>query len=58
MLTGINSIKDPALHEYLDIIWEVTRSEDIFTKSRIEKIININKGRYDCLIERYMQNKI
>jgi arabinofuranosyltransferase len=56
--TGENRIKDRNLAEYLDVIWEITRSEKIFTKSRIRKIININLGKYNYLIDRYMKSKV
>ncbi|GHT22994.1 hypothetical protein AGMMS4957_13930 [Bacteroidia bacterium] len=52
--TGINQVKDPNLHEYLDVLWEITRSKSLFSKGRLEKIININLGRYDYLLERYV----
>jgi arabinofuranosyltransferase len=51
--TGINMVKDNNLAQYLDIIWEITRSKYIFSKSRIQKIININLGKYQYLIDRY-----
>jgi arabinofuranosyltransferase len=53
--TGENHIVDPDLHEYLDILWDITRSDSIFTKDRIEKIININLGKYNYLLERYVE---
>lgn len=53
LATGTNCLKDPALREYLDILWEVTRSEELFTKSRIEKIIGLNTGRYKHLLDAY-----
>jgi arabinofuranosyltransferase len=40
MQTGENHIVDPDLHEYLDILWDITRSYSIFDKDRIEKIKN------------------
>ena len=37
---------------YYDIIDEITRG-DLFNKDRIIKVININLGRYDYLVENY-----
>jgi arabinofuranosyltransferase len=53
--TGENHIVDPDLHEYLDILWDIIRSDSIFTKDQIEKIININLGKYDYLLARYLE---
>jgi arabinofuranosyltransferase len=55
--TGENKVKDTNLAEYLDIIWEITRSKDIFSKSRIQKIIKINLGEYNYLIGRYYRKQ-
>ncbi|GHT23013.1 hypothetical protein AGMMS4957_13980 [Bacteroidia bacterium] len=52
--TGTNKIEDPNLAQYLDILWEITRSEDLFAKGRLEKIININLGKYDYLLDKYI----
>lgn len=47
-----NAIEDPSLHEYLDIIWLITRG-DLFDSKRIQAIIDINLGKYDYLIDNY-----
>ncbi|GHT22991.1 hypothetical protein AGMMS4957_13920 [Bacteroidia bacterium] len=56
--TGKNKIQDPNLHEYLDILWEITRSEDLFAKERLQKIININLGKYQHLLDKYAVSNI
>ncbi|GHV85492.1 hypothetical protein AGMMS50230_11000 [Spirochaetia bacterium] len=55
--TGKNKIADPYLHEYLDILWDITRSEKLFTRDRLQKIVSINLGGYDYLIDKYLENK-
>jgi hypothetical protein len=50
-------VQDAQLAEYLDILWEITRSEDLFSSSRIEKIININFGRYRHLLTKFKQEE-
>ena len=47
-----NSIKNEDVREYYRIIDEITRG-DLFDKDRIMKIININLGKYDYLIDNY-----
>jgi arabinofuranosyltransferase len=55
--TGKTQVQDAQLAEYLDILWEITRSEDLFSSSRIEKIININLGRYRHLLTKFKQEE-
>ena len=47
-----NRIENPAAAQYYEIIWEITRGP-LFDAGRIEKIININLGKYDYLVEEY-----
>ncbi len=47
-----NSIKNEDAREYYRIIDEITRG-DLFDKDRIIKVININLGKYDYLIDNY-----
>ncbi len=49
---GTGAIKNEAAKEYYEIIDEITRG-DLFDKDRIMKVININLGKYDHLIEEY-----
>jgi len=51
--TGTNRIKDPNLHKYLDVLWEITRGETLFSIPRLEKIIRINLGGYQDLLDAY-----
>lgn len=53
--TGTNMIEDPSLHDFYDIILEITRGE-IWSKDRLAKIINMNLGKYDYLVENYEKN--
>ncbi|MDR2863592.1 MAG: hypothetical protein LBV54_06955 [Puniceicoccales bacterium] len=55
--TGENKIKDKDLAEYLDILWIITRSDDLFSAERLKKILYINIGKYDYLIKNYEKNK-
>jgi arabinofuranosyltransferase len=50
LLTGENKLKDPNLAAYLDILWEITRSEELFSARRFSLILNFNLGRYDYLL--------
>ena len=49
---GYGAIKNQDAREYYEIIDEITRG-DLFDKDRILKVININLGRYDYLIDNY-----
>ncbi len=48
-----NLVENEHLHEYLDVIWLITRG-DLFDPARIQAIIDINLGKYDYLIDAYM----
>lgn len=47
-----NRMEDENLHEYLDVIWLITRG-DLFDSNRIKAIIDFNLGKYDYLLEDY-----
>lgn len=49
---GTGAIKNKDAKEYYEIIDEITRG-DLFDADRIRKVIDINLGRYDYLIEGY-----
>lgn len=53
MRNQTNVIVDPSLHEYYDIIREITRSP-IFRWKRFEYIWSMNRGKYNYLIDEYM----
>ncbi|MDR1497647.1 MAG: glycosyltransferase family 39 protein [Puniceicoccales bacterium] len=55
--TGENKIKDPALAKYLSLLWDITRSEELFTWNRLQKIINFNLGSYDHLKNEYVRRQ-
>ena len=50
-----NKIKDKDLAQYYDIIKNITCGE-LFDKNRIKQIIDLNLGKYDYLIENYLNN--
>lgn len=50
---GKNVMDDENLHQYLDKIWLITRG-DLFDKERIRTIIDFNLGKYDYLLEDYI----
>ena len=52
---GYGAIKNKDAREYYEIIDEITRGP-LFDKDRMIKVININLGRYDYLIENYKQS--
>jgi arabinofuranosyltransferase len=54
---GENKIKDPALAKYLGLLWDITRSEKLFTWDRLQKIINFNLGRYEHLKNEYVRRQ-
>lgn len=49
--TGENMLTDPQLHEYYDILRNIT-SGDIFSVERIMQILKMNMGMYDYLINK------
>ncbi|MDD3416632.1 MAG: hypothetical protein PHY47_22015 [Lachnospiraceae bacterium] len=49
---GKNIIEDENLHEYYEIIRTMTRG-DLFSKERIQTVIDWNLGKYDYLLENY-----
>ncbi len=49
---GTGAIKNESAKEYYEIIDEITRGP-LFDKDRIAKVININLGKYDHLLEEY-----
>ena len=48
------AIQNEDARQYYEIIDEITRG-DLFDKDRIMKVININLGKYDYLVEGYKQ---
>ena len=52
---GTGAIKNKAAKEYYEIIDEITRG-DLFDPDRIAKVININLGRYNYLLEEYKES--
>ena len=46
------AIKNEPAKEYYEIIDEITRG-DLFDKDRITKVININLGKYDHILDEY-----
>ncbi|MCR4892677.1 MAG: hypothetical protein K5989_10920 [Lachnospiraceae bacterium] len=48
-----NDVKDPDLHEYYEAIRLITRG-DLFDGRRIQAILDVNLGKYDGHIDRYM----
>lgn len=51
---GKNFIKDQHLYEYYKIIRIITRGK-LFLWERLKHIFNINMGKYDYLIEKYIE---
>ena len=49
---GSKAIKNEPARQYYEIIDEITRG-DLFDTDRIMKVININLGKYDYLIDEY-----
>ena len=49
---GTGAIKNESAKQYYEIIDEITRG-DLFDSDRIAKVININLGKYDYLLEEY-----
>jgi arabinofuranosyltransferase len=54
--TGINKVQNPALHNFLDATWEITRSPDLFTASRLKTIWKANMFGYADLLSDYAKN--
>lgn len=52
----VNYIVNASLHAYYDIIYDII-STDLFSSNRIKKIILLNLGKYDYLIEEYLEEK-
>lgn len=53
--TQENCMSDEKLHEYLDVIWLITRG-DLTDGNRIKAIIDFNLGKYDYLLEDYTKS--
>jgi arabinofuranosyltransferase len=47
-----NRLKDRGLRDYYDHLSAVTRSERLWTSSRMKEIVALNTGKYDRLIDR------
>ncbi|MBO6147965.1 MAG: hypothetical protein J6O55_01340 [Lachnospiraceae bacterium] len=54
--SGKNEIRDKDLHKYYDIIRLITRGR-LWDGERLKAILDINLGRYNYLIENYMDRK-
>lgn len=54
--TGINCIESESLHKYYDILLHVV-SDNIFSISRIQLLFQLNFGKYDYLIEKYLKEE-
>lgn len=52
VMFGGNEIRNDAASEYYDVIRLITRG-DLFDKTRLKAIIDINLGKYDYLIDEY-----
>lgn len=52
---GYGAIKNQDARQYYEIIDEITRAP-LFDRDRIIKVININLGKYDYLLENYKQS--
>lgn len=50
-----NLIEDPSLHQYYDVILELTRG-DLFDSNRWQLIWDFNTGKYDYLLDEYYAN--
>ncbi|MDR1818051.1 MAG: hypothetical protein LBR07_07800 [Puniceicoccales bacterium] len=48
--TGENRVRDPDLRRYLDAIWLITRSPEIFSRERLRAIWRMNTGGEDHLL--------
>lgn len=53
--SGRNQIVDESLYTYYEMILEIV-SGDVFSADRFKKIIFLNLGKYDYLIEKYLEN--
>jgi arabinofuranosyltransferase len=53
LVTGENHVRDPDLARFLAVLWVVTRG-NIFSKQRMKVIIELNLGRYDDLVAKYV----
>ncbi len=51
---GADSIENPDAREYYRIIDEITRGP-LFDKDRMIKVININLGKYDYMVDNYIK---
>lgn len=53
--SGENKIEDPALHEYYDKILLVMTAP-LFDRERLRTILDLNRGKFDRLLETYEQS--
>ncbi len=53
---GSNRIRDPSLKEYYGHLRVITRG-DLFSLDRLGRIIRINTGSYDPLVQKYLASK-
>ncbi len=51
-----NRIEDSDLHEYYDVIRLITRGS-LFSRERLQAILDINLGKYDHLIRQYEERR-
>jgi len=52
--SGQNQIEDPALHQYYDRL-KLIICGDLLSLERLKEIVNMNLGRYDYLMDDYIQ---
>lgn len=55
VMFGGNHIEDPDLAEYYDVITLITRGK-LFDSERIKAVINMNLGKYDYLLNSYINS--
>ena len=52
--TDSNRVKDPALHEYYDVIRLITRG-DLWSRERLKAVLDMNLGKYNGLLSDYAE---
>ena len=55
LASGTNEIRDKSLHEYYDYVLMITQG-DVWDINRLRVIINMNCGKYDYLVDEYIEN--
>ncbi|MCR5503675.1 MAG: glycosyltransferase family 39 protein [Lachnospiraceae bacterium] len=57
LAAGRNLIADPSLHEFYDKVLLIV-SGDLFEKGRIRTILDMNLGKYDHLVDEYLERSV